>query len=186
MLGHERQARQKKTDEGVWKDNATRLHDYEIAVRANRQLSIELQSQGLNEEAMRFAYHAQVLQKMAFHLRIFQPGTKQRQRIRSCWSWIFSWVLYLLAGYGYKPERTLLAYLFVIGLFTFLYHLLGSPLAWNEAFVISMTAFHGRGFFPGTFSPDDPLALVSALEAFVGLIIEIIFIATLTQRFFGK
>jgi len=30
------------------------------------------------------------------------------------------------------------------------------------------------------------LSFVSAAEAFVGLVIEVTFIATLTQRFFGK
>jgi hypothetical protein len=49
-----------------------------------------------------------------------------------------------------------------------------------------MSAFHGRGFFPGTFSPGDPLSLAGALEALIGLIIEVTFIATLTQRLFGK
>jgi hypothetical protein len=52
--------------------------------------------------------------------------------------------------------------------------------------VVSMTAFHGRGFSPSTFSPGDPVSIVSAIEAFVGLIIEVTFIATLTQRFFNK
>ena len=47
-------------------------------------------------------------------------------------------------------------------------------------------AFHGRGFFPDQFHPGDPQALVAAIEAFVGLLIEVTFIATLTQRLFGK
>ena len=49
-----------------------------------------------------------------------------------------------------------------------------------------MTAFHGRGFFAGTFSPADPQAGVAALEAFLGLLIEVTFIATLTQRLFRR
>lgn len=79
-----------------------------------------------------------------------------------------------------------MTYLLVIGIFTVLYHQLGAHLAWNEAVVISMTAFHGRGFFPDQFHPGDPQALVAAIEAFVGLLIEVTFIATLTQRLFGK
>jgi len=51
------------------------------------------------------------------------------------------------------------------------------------AFVISMTAFHGRGFFPDQFKPGDPQALVAALEAFVGLVIEVSFIATFNVSF---
>ena len=70
-------------------------------------------------------------------------------------------------------------------MFATTYHLLGTHL-WNEAIVVSMTAFHGRGFFPDQFHPGDPQALVAAIEAFVGLLIEVTFIATLTQRLFGK
>lgn len=66
-----------------------------------------------------------------------------------------------------------------------LYLLLDPHLTWYEAIVVSMTAFHGRGFSPSPFSPGDPLSIASAVEAFVGLIIEVIFIATLTRRFFG-
>jgi len=49
-----------------------------------------------------------------------------------------------------------------------------------------LTAFHGQGFFPEQFHPGDPQAFVAAIEAFVGLLIEITFIATFTQRLFGK
>jgi hypothetical protein len=49
-----------------------------------------------------------------------------------------------------------------------------------------MTSFHGRGFFPGGIGLDDPLTVLAAIEAFVGLLIEVTFIATLTQRLFGK
>jgi uncharacterized protein YjbI with pentapeptide repeats len=173
MLGDEYEAHQKKRN-GMAKDGKTRLQEHQTAVRANRQLAMALQSQGLNEDAARFAYHAQVLQRKVFW------------RQRALGKWFFSWFLSLLAGYGYKPARSFLAYLLIIGTFMVIYYALGSHLSWNEALVVSMTAFHGRGFFPGTFSPGDPLAFASAVEAFVGLIIEITLIATLTQRFFGK
>jgi hypothetical protein len=55
--------------------------------------------------------------------------------------------------------------------------------------VLTERVFHGRGFFPGLegkHSLHDPLIMVAAVEAVVGLIIEISFIATFTQRFFGK
>lgn len=45
---------------------------------------------------------------------------------------------------------------------------------------------NGRGFFPGGIPLDDPLTVLAAAQAVVGLIIEISFIATFTQRFFGK
>jgi hypothetical protein len=59
-------------------------------------------------------------------------------------------------------------------------------LSWNEAIVVSMTAFHGRGFFSSVFQPGDPQAAVAEAEAFIGLFIEITFIATFTQRFFAR
>lgn len=111
--------------------------------------------------------------------------------MRTLEAWLFSWFLFLLAGYGYKPARSFIAYLITIASFAFTYYILSfatgpmfSPLG---AFVFSMTSFHGRGFFPGNhITLDNPLIVISALEALVGLIIEVTFIATLTQRFFNR
>jgi len=53
----------------------------------------------------------------------------------------------------------------------------------------SIMSFHGRGFFPSLSSETNlhnPLVMLAAAEAIVGLLIEISFIATFTQRFFGK
>jgi len=175
----------------VVKSKAVRLKEYEQAVRANRQLGTVLQGQGLNEEAARFAYRAQVLQKTVFRIQSLQSGIALRKRMQSLGAWLFSWFLFLIAGYGYRPSRSFLAYLLVISGFATVYYLLGhavgptlSPLG---AFVFSMTSFHGRGFFPGNnISLDNPLTVFAALEALVGLIIEVTFIATLTQRFFNR
>ena len=49
-----------------------------------------------------------------------------------------------------------------------------------------MTAFHERGSFVGTFSATNPQAGVAALEAFLGLLFEVTFIVTLTQRLFSR
>jgi hypothetical protein len=62
----------------------------------------------------------------------------------------------------------------------------GHTRASNEAIVVSLTAFHGRGFFATAFQPGDPQAAVAALEAVFGLLIEVSFIATFTQRFFAR
>jgi hypothetical protein len=90
----------------------------------------------------------------------------------------------------YKPWRSFVAYLLVITTFAIAYfimgHSVGPVLSPLSSFVFSMTSFHGRGFFPGGIGLDDPLTVLAAIEAFVGLLIEVTFIATLTQRFFGK
>ena len=74
--------------------------------------------------------------------------------------------------------------------FGLLYFLLGqsiephfSPL---YALLVSIISFHGRGFFPAGFLPTMPMAVLSACEAIIGVTIEISFIATFTQRYFGK
>ncbi|HEU0028013.1 MAG TPA: pentapeptide repeat-containing protein [Ktedonobacterales bacterium] len=178
ILGDERAARMAVTPEGKRKDRATREEELEAAVRANRQLAVALRAQGLDEEAGVYAYRAQVLQRRAL-LREYRAG-----------AWLFSLFLDALAGYGYRPARSLVAYLLVILSFAAAYFTLGpgagvhlSPLG---ALVFSVTSFHGRGFFPGGIPLDDPLTAVAAGEALAGLLIEISFIATFTQRFFGK
>jgi hypothetical protein len=55
ILGDEYVAQQKKYNDTM-KDKEKRLKEFEQADRANRQLAIALQSQGLNEAASRFAY----------------------------------------------------------------------------------------------------------------------------------
>jgi uncharacterized protein YjbI with pentapeptide repeats len=174
-LGDEREALQRSTPDGKVKTRAERLADLERAVRANRQLAVALQAQGLNEDAGRFAYRAQVLQARVLR-RQYRIG-----------QYLFSRFLDLLAGYGYRPWRSLVAYLLVIAGFAVTFFVQGAMsgphLAWNEALIISLTAFHGRGFFPEQFRPGDPQSAIAAIEAVIGLLIEICFIATFTQRF---
>src|SRR5207247_2611373 len=107
-------------------------------------------------------------------------------------SWFFSWFLFLLAGYGYKPQRSLYWYLVMIFGFSVIYLILAQnehlSLSYWGALVFSVTSLHGRGFLPnpGITNIDDPIIRLAAIEAIVGLVIEISFIATFTQRFFGK
>jgi len=49
-----------------------------------------------------------------------------------------------------------------------------------------MTSLHGRGFFQPTQSPGGKVAILAAIEAAIGLLLEITFIATVTQRFFAR
>jgi uncharacterized protein YjbI with pentapeptide repeats len=164
-----------------------RLETFRAAVRANRQLATALRDQGMNEEADQFAYRAQVLQRQVFW--------QQRKRGRA----LLAAVLDMLAGHGYRPGRSIVTYLLVLAVFTFLFLLasvgiitFGLPpttyhqLPWYEALVLSVASFHGRGFFQPVQSPGDPIAILAAIEAVFGLFIEVSFIATFTQRFFGK
>lgn len=178
MLGDERKARQGVDARGKKKDTETRLNDYHEAVRANRQLAVALHNQGLNEESAGFSYRAQQLACSIVYLQ-------------GKWgAYLFSLFLDLLAGYGYKPARSAIAYLFVIILFATTYFLLelrvGLHLSPLEALIFSLTSFHDRGFSPGQIVLDNPLTVLAAFEAVIGLAIEISFIATFTQRFFGK
>jgi hypothetical protein len=65
-------------------------------------------------------------------------------------------------------------------------HTVGPTLTPLGALVFSVTSFHGRGFFPGGIRLDDPITVLAASEAVIGLIIEVSLIAAFTQRFFGK
>jgi uncharacterized protein YjbI with pentapeptide repeats len=153
-------------------------NDHQNALRANRQLATVLRGQGLNEDADRFAYRALVVQRRLL-LRQLHP-------LR----WLGSLVLDLIAGYGYRPLRSFLAYAGVILGFAGLYLLnaqFAAPhLRWDEALVLSVSSFHGRGFFTTGISLGDTLARLAAVEAIIGLLIEITFIATFTQRYFAR
>ena len=178
VLGDEREARGSLASHGAQPSRQERLEALEAAVRANRQLALVLQAQGLNEVAAPFAYRAQVLQRIVLRRR------------RRFGAWSFSLFLDALAGYGYRPGRSVAAYVLAITLFAVAYYVIGqaaSPhLSVDGALVFSLTSFHGRGFFPGSVSIENPITKLAAVEALVGLVIEISFIATFTQRFFGK
>jgi uncharacterized protein YjbI with pentapeptide repeats len=185
-LGDESAARRPTSSDGKAKNRTTCLAEFHAAVRANRQLAVALRAQGLNEEADRFAYRAQLLQR--------QVLLRQRHNERA----FGSWLLDLISGYGYKPMRSIITYLLVILSFAAAYFALtnfaitpflpshSSPLAWYEAIVLSISSFHGRGLFPSGLSLGDPIAILAAFEAIIGLLIEITFIATFTQRFFAR
>jgi uncharacterized protein YjbI with pentapeptide repeats len=181
-LGDERPDRRQRTRHQGWWWWRSRVES-EQATRANTQLARRLRDAGLNDDADRFAYRAQVCQRGVHLLRV---------RVLR---WLFSWLLFVIAGYGYRPLRTLFWYLAVLASFAAIYFSVGPgvgvPLSPLGAVVFSITSFHGRGFFPGgspghSVTLDDPLTVMAAMEAVVGLFIEISFIATFTQRYFGK
>jgi uncharacterized protein YjbI with pentapeptide repeats len=177
MLGDEREAHQQALEDAAKKNKDTLLMKFQQAVRANRQLTVALQTQGLNENAAYFAYRAQKLQRIVL------------KRQRKIGSYLFSVFLDLLAGYGYRPRRSVIWYLVAIFGFALAYFAIGHLPFFPDAFVFSLTSFHGRGFFPGLGSENllhNPLVIMAAFEAVIGLLIEISFIATFTQRFFGR
>jgi uncharacterized protein YjbI with pentapeptide repeats len=158
------------------------VEQYEAVVRTYRQLAAQLRAHGMSEVADRFAYRAQVWQRKTYW---------RQKRLLALFG---SLLLDGLAGYGFRPGRSLLIYLVVILGFAALFFTLGPtesvPFSPVGAVVFSLTSFHGRGFFPGgspghSLTLDDPVTVIAALEAVFGLLIEISFIATFTQRFFG-
>jgi len=142
MLGDEDKIRQRERGRqtGTVGEKGKLLEDYHEAVRANRQLANAMRAQGMNEEAVPFAYRAQCLQRQvlwrqvvwgqveALHADVQPKGLWKlvqalRWRILKFAAFIFSWFLDLLAGYGYKPGRSLFIYLLMIVLFAACYNL---------------------------------------------------------------
>jgi hypothetical protein len=183
VLGDEVRARAINYDEvprkGERNDRQTRFDDYEASVRAHLQLAAVMRSQGMRDQADRFSYRAQVLQRGVLRYRLrYGAG-------------LGSWFLDLISGYGYRPMRSFITYLLVVGAFALTYYLLGNngnpPLDPLSAVVFSITSFHGRGFAPGeNVLLNNPLTVIAAAEAVIDRLIEITFIATFTQRFFAR
>jgi uncharacterized membrane protein len=132
----------------------------------------------MNEVADNFAYRAQVLQRRVYELHEVYGFEGQLGRL------FLSYFLELIAGYGYKLKRTLTWYIGVLLACALLYYILGESITLQEAVVASITAFHGRGM-SGTQLTSGQSA-VAAAEAVCGLAIEVVLIATLTWRFFGR
>ena len=158
-----------------------RIDAYKIAVRANRQVAAMLRTQGMNEVADHFSYRSYRCQRHLYRLR--GPTSWSR--------YLTSWFMEVLAGYGYRPQNSLIVYVLTLSVFGALYFWFaqGGVLSLEsvrESFVISLAAFHGRGFVTGSFPPNNPLAAVSVSESFVGLIIDAGFIAAFTNRFFSR
>ena len=165
------------------------FNEYHRAIRTDLQLAHVLQEQGLNEVSTYFAYRVKVLQRRLIWLHAFQQKLNLLQKTRNLISFLFSLFLDILAGYGYRPWRSFLWYLIIIFGFAMSYYTLGHLPLLPDAFVYSLTSLHGRGFFPGftnKSSLHEPLIVFAALEAVIGLFIEISFIATFTQRYLGK
>lgn len=187
-----------------WGEVATnkrlRLLRFREAARVNQQFATVLRGQGLGREADQFAYRSRACERSV------------RWQQRQLGGYVLFLLLDLVSGYGYKVLRSFGAYLLTIAFFAFLFwrvtnglpvteglftHIITwmgmtpppSPpqhLQGYEAVVLSMASFHGRGFFQPTQSPGDKVAILAAVEGAVGLLLEIIFIATFTQRFFAR
>jgi len=95
--------------------------------------------------------------------------------------YLFSLLVDSLTGYGYRLVRVLLWYLAALAFFAILYGAIGhiAPL---DAVVLSITSFHGRGFFPASNAPPgSPMMILAALEAILGLVIEMSLIITFVR-----
>lgn len=99
--------------------------------------------------------------------------------------YICSLFLNVLTGYGYKFARSFYCYVVIVFGFAILYYALGhhAPL---EACLLSLTSFHGRGFFPGSDASSGPVVVLAAIEAGMGFIVELSVIAAAIQRIFAK
>jgi uncharacterized protein YjbI with pentapeptide repeats len=171
----------RQKDHGSVKGARQRVAMYRDIARQNRRIAVALRGQGLLADASRYRLKEQRMERRA----LFWEGRLG--------AWLFSWLLDLVAGYGEQPARAFRAYLIIVlgfaGVYLWVTHSVEtklSHLTWDEAIVLSLTSFHGRGFFPGTLPLGDWIARLAAGEAVIGLFIELAFIATFSRRFLGS
>jgi hypothetical protein len=127
---------------------------------------------------------------------------KRRFYERNWGAYLGSGFLALLAGYGYRLWRILVAYVLVVALFAVLYSLPGlarhglnadllsthSLDAFARNVQISLNAIHGRVFFApqSQFGLDTVQSWIATAESVVGIVIEGLFVAVLIQRLFSR
>jgi hypothetical protein len=168
-----------------WGDfNRRRIIWYSEASQSYRQLSAALEEQGMNDHARRFLYRSEVARLWGL---MHSLG-----HIRKWPAFIFSLLLGAISGWGYRIYRSMLLYIGTVFVFACLYRAAlcdrSNCYSWREVLVLSVAEFHGRAFYPGgtQFGPETTFATIAASEAFVGLLIEAIVIATLTRRLFSE
>jgi uncharacterized protein YjbI with pentapeptide repeats len=170
-LGDEEAAYAAKCDTA--KTPAGCLTAYRTAVRANRQLAVALLAQGASEESARFAYRANRLERNVLWYS------------RRYGRYAFNLMLDLLAGFGYRPVRTLMIYLITIAAFALIYAAT-TRASFPEALTFSVTSFHGRGIIGTQTSVSASSAQLSMVEGVLGLVVEAALVATFAQRFLGR
>jgi uncharacterized protein YjbI with pentapeptide repeats len=180
VLGDELTARAAKDAEGNTKRRRTRSNEYQAAARAYRRLAVALQTNGMSEEASEYLYRAQIMQR------------RLRWHQRQLGAYLFSVLLAVLAGYGYRLGRIAVAYCSVVAIFALGY--LGTGLVSEgtlgaqqilDAFQISLNAIHGRVFF-AQFGLDTLQSWLATVESVLGIVIEGVLVAMLIQRFFVR
>ena len=134
ILFDEEKALNRVTNHGRKKEKQRRIREYQEAARAYRQLTAVLRSQGLEEDATRYAYRAQKLQRVVLR--------KQRK----FGSYIFSLFLDILAGYGYRPGRSVFWYLVIIAGFAIAYNTFGHLPLIPDFLSSASLRFMGVGF----------------------------------------
>jgi uncharacterized protein YjbI with pentapeptide repeats len=178
VLGDDQWALQKETD-GTVNGRIPRVQRFKSAMRANQQVALALQAQGMTDDAGRFFYRSRVLQRQLLALY----GSRRAA------PYLVSLLLAALTGYGYRMGRMVVAYVALIAFFAAFYFGFGqtnsSHLGLGEATLLSIMAFHGR-VFSAPFSPNSPQSVVTAVEAITGFLFEGLFIAMLAQRVFGR
>ena len=157
------------------------------ALQENIQLALLLESQGLVVDAGRFSLQARRLER----------GIRGNRSVVSFQvRWLGSLLLDAVSGYGFQMERAVAAYVGVVAIFAAIYALSPRLFGWSAFqptitdwwgyLAFSAMSFHGRGFITNGLNASSPLALIAATESLVGLVIEVILIATLTRRLFRQ
>lgn len=163
------------------KDRIARMRD---AARAYQGIALALRSQGLSVLGSAARLREQELERQA----LFAEHK---------WGHAFGWLLLeVVSGYGERVRRTVIAYAVIVAVFAVLYFTLAGGFNFAnfqfsriiDALVLSVTSFHGRGFFPGLVgaTPHDPSVIAAAVEALFGLVVEANLIAAFSRRFLGN
>ncbi|MFI5273432.1 MAG: hypothetical protein ACHQ4H_10420 [Ktedonobacterales bacterium] len=102
--------------------------------------------------------------------------------------YVGSWLLDLSAGYGFRPGRAVLWGVASVNLFALAHLLLpraltfGAQLPWDQASLLSITGFFGAGFVSLARDPHYPVAMLAAVEATLGVLVVVSFVAALIHR----
>lgn len=168
-----------------------RMHEYQQTSRTYRSLALALREQGLSRRAIYFNTRAE---RMDCYVLFYRARTYSSWRhinllLFAYLSWFGSCILYGFTWLSAHLGWLFLSYLLGVFCFTIAYFVVGlqahTGLTLIDAFVLSLTSFHGRGLQPST-DLNDAMRVIAGIEAIFGLLIEALFISAFTRRVTGS
>jgi hypothetical protein len=153
---------------------AKRIRALDDALLAYNQAEAIFRTGNLNTCADQCVYRSKILERK---LRFLQG-----RRI----SWIWQYLQDLISGYGFKPERALIAVALHVCLFTFIYWYWGAGVSLSDTLLNSAMTLLSQSFYVPSIPHTVLFLYVNAIQIWIGWMLIILCVPVLIKVFTGR